>query len=329
MKYYSIKEQQLEDIASAIRRKTHSDGLLTVDEMPGKIDEISGTPTDIPTLENPGDASKLLEGYELVGAYGQVVEGTMPLNESDETILQVGKYSYEIPEGYHDGTGVVKVQPEVKTITPHASQGQLMYEPSKGKMLAAVMVDPIPDKYKDVSGVTATADDVMEGKTIVDATGATVEGAFTINEELSEQEALITQIGEALDGKIFDPDVIDNKEYYIIVNNLTVDAFVSGCLVPSGQTVKIPVSCASIQAAYSGLILIFSDQNAQSIAKVFIKINGEAPVFGDQNNVSSVSLYLGKYLTTFRVTMLDVAVKEVDGTYLPPESGSTIELNLS
>lgn len=329
MKYYSIKEQQLEDIASAIRRKTHLDGLLTVDEMPGKIDEISGTPTDIPTLENPGDASKLLEGYELVGADGQVIEGTMPLNESNETILQWGKYSYQIPEGYHDGTGIVKVQPEIKTFTPHTLQDPMMYDPSEGKMLAAVIINPIPDEYQDITGVTATADDVMEGKTIVDATGATVEGAFTISEELSEQEALITQIGEALDGRIFDPDVIDDKEYYIIINNLGVEVNIAGFNVPVDGQTKIYVDRKSITGPLCALATLLPT-SATNITKIYPKINGKASLYPHFSSISTANIYVSAYLTALRITFLDIAVEAQDNNiYIPPESGSIIELNLS
>ena len=39
-------------------------------------------------------------------------------------------------------------------------------------------VNPIPDQYQDVSGVTTTAPDVLDGTYFVDKTGALVEGSM-------------------------------------------------------------------------------------------------------------------------------------------------------
>ena len=42
-------------------------------------------------------------------------------------------------------------------------------------------INPIPGEYQDVSGVTATADKVLVGSTIVDAEGNEVEGSMANN----------------------------------------------------------------------------------------------------------------------------------------------------
>lgn len=52
-------------------------------------------------------------------------------------------------------------------------------------MLGKVSVAAIPAKYQDVSGVTAAAEDVVEGKKIVAADGSVVEGAMADNGTLT------------------------------------------------------------------------------------------------------------------------------------------------
>ena len=48
-------------------------------------------------------------------------------------------------------------------------------------MLSSVTVEAIPAAYQDVTGVTAVAADVLEGKVIVNASGESVEGSVTNN----------------------------------------------------------------------------------------------------------------------------------------------------
>lgn len=51
-------------------------------------------------------------------------------------------------------------------------------------------------------GNPGAATDLMEGKELLDGVGAKVTGTFTLAEELAEQDALLEQISEALDGKV-------------------------------------------------------------------------------------------------------------------------------
>lgn len=84
--------------------------------------------------------------------------------------------SYTIPKGYHSGTGKVSITIETKDATPTEKEQEIT--PTAGKVLSKVKVAPIPSKYKDVSGVTATADKVLDGAVFVDSTGAAVEGTM-------------------------------------------------------------------------------------------------------------------------------------------------------
>lgn len=59
----------------------------------------AGGGTDLPTLQNPGDADKLLAGYELIGQNGQVVTGTI-LSKGASDLTASGA-TVTAPAGYY------------------------------------------------------------------------------------------------------------------------------------------------------------------------------------------------------------------------------------
>ena len=71
--------------------------------------------------------------------------------------------SFSVPEGYHNGKGVVKILPELKTAIP--SKTAQTIEPSQGKVLAAVTVEAIPAQFVDTGDATAAAAHILAGKT--------------------------------------------------------------------------------------------------------------------------------------------------------------------
>ena len=93
--------------------------------------------------------------------------------------------TYTIPEGYHNGSGTVSgvagggnYSLQSKTATPTKNTQSIT--PDSGYYgLDSVTVNPIPEAYQNVSAVTAGAADVLAGKIIVDATGASVTGTMT------------------------------------------------------------------------------------------------------------------------------------------------------
>lgn len=120
--------------------------------------------------------------------------------------------SYTIPAGYHNGSGTVSIDLEEKTVTANGvvtpTAGKVLSKitvnvqnaptlqektavPSKSLQeilpdegydgLSKVRVEAIPASYADITGVTASAGDVLTGKAFVDSTGAQKSGTMANN----------------------------------------------------------------------------------------------------------------------------------------------------
>lgn len=141
-------------------------------------------------------APHVLDGDIFVDADGEQVEGTMPNNGAVSKTLTPAAPSYTIAEGFHDGTGKVSIVTETKTATPTKAAQDIT--PTSGKVLSKVTVAKIPDKYQDVSGVTAAAADVLDGKYIVTSAGALAEGSMPNNGTLALTIDPLTQSSVAI-----------------------------------------------------------------------------------------------------------------------------------
>lgn len=162
---------------------------VTVGAIPENYQDVSAT------TAAPGD---VLANKVFIDADGVTQAGTMPDNGAVEKVLDAttGNQEYTVPAGKHSGTGKVSVVLENKSATPAEAAQDIT--PTKGKVLGKVTVGAIPDKYKDVSGVTAGAADVLDGKFIVLPDGSKVEGTMANNGAISKTIDGLTQTSVAI-----------------------------------------------------------------------------------------------------------------------------------
>ena len=157
---------------------------VTVGAIPENYQDVSAT------TAAPAD---VLANKVFIDADGVTQAGTMPDNGAVEKVLDAtaGNQEYTVPAGKHSGAGKVSVVLENKSVTPAEAAQDIT--PTKGKVLGKVAVGAIPDKYKDVSGVTAGAADVLDGKFIVLADGSKVEGTMANNGAIAKTIDGLTQ----------------------------------------------------------------------------------------------------------------------------------------
>ena len=125
------------------------------------------------------EAAHVLAGKIFVTADGTVTPGEMVNNGDVNKTLDVTTITYTIPKGFHSGTGKVQLVLETKTVTPTKSTQKIV--PTTGKVLSEVTVNPIPDTYQNVSGLTATPETVLEGKISISNTGDLFDGTMPNN----------------------------------------------------------------------------------------------------------------------------------------------------
>lgn len=162
---------------------------VTVGAIPENFQDVSAT------TAAPAD---VLANKVFIDADGVTQAGTMPDNGAVEKVLDAttDNQEYTVPAGKHSGTGKVSVVLETKSATPAEAAQDIT--PTKGKVLGKVTVGAIPDKYKDVSGVTAGAADVLDGKFIVLADGSKVEGTMANNGAIAKTIDGLTQTSVAI-----------------------------------------------------------------------------------------------------------------------------------
>lgn len=149
---------------------------VTVGVIPENYQDVSATTTE----EGDVRANKVF-----IKSDGTTATGTLTDNGAVSKVLDATKdnQSYTVPDGIHNGKGAVSIVLENKAATPTKAAQDIT--PTAGKVLGRVSVAAIPAKYQDVSGVTAGAEDVVEGKKIVAADGSVVEGAMADNGTLT------------------------------------------------------------------------------------------------------------------------------------------------
>ncbi len=135
----------------------------------------------------------IAESTASLDALATAIDGITVHKEINATVVE--GYTYTIPQGYHNGSGIVtglnndaadelKYKLQAKTVTPTKTEQTV--SPDQGNYgLSSVIVNPIPVAYQDVTQVNATKDEVLAGKKIVAADGTVVVGEMPNNGEVN------------------------------------------------------------------------------------------------------------------------------------------------
>ena len=123
-------------------------------------------------------------------ACAAAIEGILNQGAVNATV-QEGE-TYQIPAGYHNGTGVVagvsgggNYSLQEKSVTPTKKQQSIVSDAGYYG-LSGVTVEAIPENYQDVSATTAEAKWVLSGKIFVLADGTVVTGTMANNGEVNK-----------------------------------------------------------------------------------------------------------------------------------------------
>lgn len=166
-----VPEQQLKDVANAIRERGGVDEEYYVSDMPSAIRgainaelmETTITPTTMEQIVKPEEGC---DGFSKVTVEAVKLEvKTINSSTSTQTIT---------PSGNNLGLSRITVNPytvQAKTVTPSEFSQSIVADAANA--LSQVTVEAIPKNYKDITGITVTAEDVLSGKTFVTADGVT------------------------------------------------------------------------------------------------------------------------------------------------------------
>lgn len=161
-------------------------------------------------------AADVVASKKFVSATGSVVTGTMVDRGTISTqTLSTSTTSYTIPAGKHSGSGKVQIVLEEKSATPSTSAQNVI--PTSGKVLSKVTVAAIPTAYRDVTGVTATASQVLNGASYVTAAGVLTAGTMA---NVGAQVSAID--GLTVASKLITQGYHDGTGYIYLTNDIEI-----------------------------------------------------------------------------------------------------------
>lgn len=170
-----ITDTKLNNLANAIAEKAGIEAPLTIQQMEDAVIglETGGVYLNLQSKTiSPTSNSQTVtpdSGYNGLSAVtvNPVNSTTLNVNANGTYTATNGNFYSEVVVAIEDS----KVNLQSKTATP--SNVPVSVVPDTGYHgLSSVTVNPIPSNYADISSTTVTANDVLTGKTFVDANGA-------------------------------------------------------------------------------------------------------------------------------------------------------------
>lgn len=165
---YPTLQAWADGICNAVRAKDGTADPIDHQDVPDRILAIQ-TGNNIDLSGITAQQSDVSERVQYIDAAGELKYGTMPEITAETKTLDGDNTEYTIEEGHHDGGGKVQIVPETLYAAPSRSTQEL--ESPAGKVYTKVILDPIPDIYKDVSAADAVPGAVLNGYTFYGKAG--------------------------------------------------------------------------------------------------------------------------------------------------------------
>lgn len=166
-------------------------------------------------------ASDVLNGKVAYGSTGKIT-GTMTKVPSEEEVLDKDTTSYDIPQGFHDGTGSVSIVPQTLQVTPTTQSQQL--NPDSGKVITQVNVGAVDASIDS----NISAGNIKKDVSILGVTGTLEQGIDTSDATATAGDILDTKTayvnGQKITGTI----------PFIEVENQVLDAGNTSYQIPNG-----------------------------------------------------------------------------------------------
>jgi hypothetical protein len=227
---YRINKSTLEDLADTVRTATGQTGPISFDEIKTVAKESIVNGVNLPTLSTPASASDILAGKEAINGEGNVLTGTIETKTSSD--LTASGATVSVPAGYYatdasksvstttQATPSVSVDANGKiTATSNQSAGYVSAGTKTGtKQLTTQGAKTVTPSE---SSQTAVASGVYTTGTV---TVNAIPDGYIVDEEVDEQETLISQIMTNLENKM----VPSGVELPVLSNPASASDILSG-----------------------------------------------------------------------------------------------------
>lgn len=160
-------------ICDSVRGKTGRTELLKSGNIAPIIDGIvvGGEGVQLPTLDNPGDASDLLEGVQLIGQDGGIVNGAIPKKTSND--ITASGAIVTVPAGYYENDylrSISMISLESPTISVNAS-GQITASVTQPNGYVSASTKSATKKLSVSDDANFKAENIKKGVSIFGVTG--------------------------------------------------------------------------------------------------------------------------------------------------------------